>query len=153
MSYQIWCAPMWPIKVFLGHQIGQGVFQKWRVPWTPSKTLMMELKGASVVVMVVILLITGNAIADEHCFQQCLNNCDQLPVLCVRLCLGKCPPDPNLPQNPVDLSHYYGKIGCSLHQFHKFSHGTLCLFIYIVLNLTLSLSLSHIKMILFFLDS
>ncbi|VVA36543.1 PREDICTED: TAP1 [Prunus dulcis] len=113
---------MWPIRVFLGHQIGQGVFQKWRVPWIPSKTLMMELKGASVVVMVVILLITGNAIADDPCFQQCLNNCDQLPVLCVRLCLGKCPPDPNLPQNPVDLSHYYCKIGCSLHQCHKFSH-------------------------------
>lgn len=115
-------------KVILDHQIGQGVFQKWRVPCIPSNTLMMELKGASMVEMVVILLITGNAIADEPCFQQCLNNCDQLPVLCVRLCLGKCPLDPNLPQNPMDLSHYYCKIGCSLHQCHKFCHGTLCLF-------------------------
>nr|XP_011463893.1 PREDICTED: uncharacterized protein LOC105351424 [Fragaria vesca subsp. vesca] len=83
-----------------------------------SSKLEMELKGVSLVVMM-ILLITGSAMADcPEGLEQCLKTtCPRPPVIsCVQQCLVKCPPV----QTEGHLRHHHHcKSGCS-HYCHKY---------------------------------
>lgn len=101
------------------------------------------IKTNSVVIMM-ILIISGQAIADLPCFQHCTETCHlATPQACIVYCSKKCLPPAFAPNVENKFSNC--ELGCSLAQCAKYSYGTifLCPYIYIFSfsnNLSLSLS-------------
>ncbi|KAK9927186.1 hypothetical protein M0R45_024384 [Rubus argutus] len=79
----------------------------------------MELKGVSLVVMLLILLVTGNAQTEDRCYPDCIAACP-IPISnrCVDFCRHMCSvgsPLPGLAQKTKDHHHHHCKLGCSHH--------------------------------------
>ncbi|KAK9927188.1 hypothetical protein M0R45_024386 [Rubus argutus] len=79
----------------------------------------MELKGVFLVVMLLILLVTGNAKIEDRCYHNCYAACPQ-PIAkwcidyCNDLCSGGSPPL-GLAQKTKAHHHHHCKLGCSHH--------------------------------------
>lgn len=95
----------------------------------------MGLRGVSVIMMVMILLIAKNTNADSFCYARCMISClrsKQPSSVCVALC-RYCG---NQVQESLD-QHYYCKLDCSLARCAKYSNGMhihLLHFLYIIFN-------------------
>ncbi|KAM1035097.1 hypothetical protein ACFX13_039127 [Malus domestica] len=78
--------------------------------------------SSAVMMVMIFLLITGSAMANEKCRQRCYGGCGLPPTAeCIEECQKKCGNNAQ-PQSLADQVTQYCKLGCSLHRCSKYKN-------------------------------